>query len=418
MIPLVQDLIDTIIDEVAAKQWFDPKNYANLAACSLTARAFVAPSQRHLFRSLTLKTSKTGIEIDGWQELGAESWQVLTDSPHLASYVRDSHLDMWLVATSTLVSLASLLPLLSGVNRLVIVCSHHYKWEEFPVSFRIALVSLLSLPSLRCVALTRYYGVPSSLIRHALLSYEEVSFDWVTIGSEGEVFPCDQLGKKSHPSAAPLDYLALHYRPDQSPALHAHALLLESGIANSLKHVRQLELTLPLPGSLGDLEAIALGYSDSIEDLVIDLRVDYILSPQFVTNIWIGWHDDPIILPNLSHLRCLTLKANVRKLRVPYSVFTVIASLPTCMPAMEVVNVLINAQFEEPQDFYHRPDVDEALKNLPCLKEVHFRVSCARQKHFEFCTRRKLPLANDANLLTFSDADCRAHYHPMAVFSN
>ncbi|KAJ7842451.1 hypothetical protein B0H14DRAFT_3868877 [Mycena olivaceomarginata] len=389
MIPLVQDLIDTIIDEVAAK--------------IVNARAFVAPSQRHLFRSLTLKTSKTGIEIDGWQELGAESWQVLTDSPHLASYVRDSHLDMWLVATSTLVSLASLLPLLSGVNRLVIVCSHHYKWEEFPVSFRIALVSLLSLPSLRCVALTRYYGVPSSLIRHALLSYEEVSFDWVTIGSEGEVFPCDQLGKKSHPSAAPLDYLALHYRPDQSPALHAHALLLESGIANSLKHVRQLELTLPLPGSLGDLEAIALGYSDSIEDLVIDFK---------------SWHDDPIILPNLSHLRCLTLKANVRKLRVPYSVFTVIASLPTCMPAMEVVNVLINAQFEEPQDFYHRPDVDEALKNLPCLKEVHFRVSCARQKHFEFCTRRKLPLANDANLLTFSDADCRAHYHPMAVFSN
>ncbi|KAJ7938009.1 hypothetical protein B0H13DRAFT_2302097 [Mycena leptocephala] len=139
------------------------------------------------------RTSKTGIENDGWLELGAESWQVLTDSPHLASYVRDFHLDI-------------------GVNRLVIVCYHHYKWEEFPVSFRTALVSLLSLPSLRCIALTRYYGVPSSLIRHALVSYKEVSFDWVTIGSDEEVLPSISWGRSPchllHPSTISLFTIA------------------------------------------------------------------------------------------------------------------------------------------------------------------------------------------------------------------
>ncbi|KAJ7215384.1 hypothetical protein GGX14DRAFT_442851 [Mycena pura] len=413
MVALAQDLIDTIIDEVAAKRWFDRKNYGDLAACSLTARAFVAPSQRHLFRSLTLSTDN-GHGNDGWpQELGAESWQVLTDSPHLGSYVRDFHLDMSTTAMSTLASLASLIPLLSGVNRLAIVCIHHYKWEKFPVGFRTALVSLFSLPSLRCVALTNYYGVPSSLIRHALVSYKEVSFRWVTIGSNEELFPCDRLGMKSLPSAAPLDHLALRYHPDRF-AFHAHALLLDSGIASSLKHIRQLELTLPLPKSLGtlppvslgDLEAIALSYSDLIENLVINLG---------------GLRDNPIVLPNLSHLCRLTLKASVRKLYVPDSVLTAMTSLPACTPALEVVNVLIYASFEERYDFNHQPDVDKALENLPRIKEVHFRVSCAGQGHFGSRTRRMLFIANNANLLTFSDAygeTCYSYWHPMADFSN
>ncbi|KAJ7478343.1 hypothetical protein FB451DRAFT_1557037 [Mycena latifolia] len=391
MVELVQDLIDTIIDELAAKKWFEPKDYATLTACSLTARALVAPSQRHLFRSLTLSAAT----------LAERDWRVLIDSPHLASYVRDLHIDMgfWATSLTAYAPLASLSPLLSGVSRLA-VYSGRWMHPDVPDNFRAAGVSLFSLPSLRCVGLAFCDDVPASFIRHALVSYEEVSVNHISILSDSEVFPCHGMAGNSLPSSS-LNHLAIAaYNRERADPLGE--LLFGNGIVSSWEQVRHLELSLPLNGSLGAFASIPLECSN-IQHLTIDFD---------------RRHDDPITLPKLPQLRILTLKAEVRKLRVPYSVFTSIASLPTSMPAVEVLNVHIRAEFEEPRDHYHRPDVDEALKNLPALKEVHFRVAVYRQDHFEPCTRRKLPLANDANLLKFFAIDEKERYHPMAGFSN
>ncbi|KAJ7478289.1 hypothetical protein FB451DRAFT_1452611 [Mycena latifolia] len=341
MVALVQDLIDTIIDELAGTKWLRRDDYANLRACSLTARAFVAPSQRHLFRSLTL-TGYRG-ELEG-------RWRILGNSSHLTSYIRDLRVHFSLDSAS---SLAALLPRFTRVHRVAITSPDN--WDAFPITFRTALFSLLSLPSLRCVALDRCVGFPPSFIRHVLMSYKEVSLKRVSIGSDSdeELFPSGQTAEKPLPSAAPLDHLALEYRPEESAPLHA--LIFDDRISGCLGHLRQLDLPLALPGSLGAFEDIALKFSSSIEHLVINFH---------------KWHDDPIILPNLPRLRVLTLKAAVRKLRVPSSLLVGIASLPTCMPAIEVVKVLIHAGFEEPWDDHHRPDVDQALKNLPNLMEV------------------------------------------------
>ncbi|KAJ7478291.1 hypothetical protein FB451DRAFT_1557011 [Mycena latifolia] len=392
MVALVQDLIDTIIDELAVKQWFEPKDYATLTACSLAARALVAPSQRHLFRSLTLSDKK----------LDEKEWRVLTDSPHLASYVRDLFIDNGFGATSPIYApLASeLLPLLGGVNRLAFR-SGRWSGDEGPDSFHATALPLFSLPSLRCVGLMFCDGVPASFIRHALVSYEEVSLNYVSILPDDEVFRCDELARHALPSVTSLDHLAISAYSREG-ADTCRDLLLGNGIASSWEHVRHLELSLPLNGSLGAFEHIPLKCSN-IQHLTIAFNKR---------------HDDPITLPTLPQLRVLTLKAEVRKLRVPWSVFTSIASLPTCMPAVEILNFDIRAEFEEPRDHYHRPEVDEALRSLPALKKVHFRVACSRQDHFEPCTRRKLPLANDANLLKFSVIDRNERYHPMAVFSN
>ncbi|KAF8155281.1 hypothetical protein K438DRAFT_1862508 [Mycena galopus ATCC 62051] len=134
----VQDLIDTIIDQLRPIPWTDPKDYATLTACSLVSRSFRGRSQGHLFRPreapLRLKPEAVARLSDG-----------LGESPHLASYIRALHLvDAGFWNDSDRAPLA---------------------WKDIPADFRAALFDLLALPSLRCFALARCRGIPSSIIR-------------------------------------------------------------------------------------------------------------------------------------------------------------------------------------------------------------------------------------------------------------
>ncbi|KAF8177096.1 hypothetical protein K438DRAFT_1846005 [Mycena galopus ATCC 62051] len=164
----VQDLIDTIIDQLRPIPWTDPKDYATLTACSLVSRSFQGRSQRHLFHSLRLKPEAVARLSDG-----------LRESPHLASYIRALHLvDAGFWNDSDRAPLAVLIPRLTNVTHLAIISTFSdWKWKDIPADFRAALFDLLALPSLRCFALARCRGIPSSIIRHALLSFQEVSHE-------------------------------------------------------------------------------------------------------------------------------------------------------------------------------------------------------------------------------------------------
>lgn len=130
-------------------------------------------------------------------------------------------------------------------------------------------------------------------------------------------------------------------------------------------------------------------------------------------------HDEPVNLPTIPRLRFLTLKANVRTLRVPSGLGDVMVTLPTCLPRLEVINVVTDAEFEDWYDSYHRPDVDMDLKNPSRLREVQFSISVSgRNVRFNEHTTKKLPMANDAGLLSFSRFGSRRQYHLMRHFSN
>ncbi|KAJ7478367.1 hypothetical protein FB451DRAFT_1365910 [Mycena latifolia] len=379
MVVLVQDLIDTIIDEVGPSPWTAPKDFATLTAYSLVARSFRERSQRHIFRSLALK--EAGV---------AQLAQGLCERPHLASYIRALHLvDASFYNDYVCARLASLFTLLRKITHLAISSPFiDWKWNTIPVDFRAILVGLLSLPSLRSFALAQCWGVPSSIIRHALMSFKEVSLKDVGVYADDGVFPHDQIKADS---LGPLDHLAVHYTQRSEMSAAVDALILEKKVVHRMEGLRQLEVWIQQKDKfLGALGMVALKASDSLRHMVIRFGYD---------------PDHPIPLPHLPHLRFLTFRSKFQTLWVPSCVLAAITSLPTCMPNIEVINILIDRAIKDEipySGFY--PEVDAALNNLPRLREVNFSFSFiyCPPSDFEATMQQRLPLASEAGLFVFS----------------
>ncbi|KAJ7463979.1 hypothetical protein FB451DRAFT_1561916 [Mycena latifolia] len=387
MVTLAQELVDTIIDQVAENLTSRSTGQTILKSCSLVSRSFAAASQRHLFRSLTLTDSDAAV-IQA---------RILGLSPRIFSYVRELEVDLW-VRTEYLPGLISLFTLLIGVKRIRI--SHrsiHWQWALFPTNFRTALGTLLTLPTLQFVSLAGCGGVPSFIIHHALLSCEEVSLTDVYICPEDKPFQDagSALGK-SFPSTAPLHHLALASPPEKSAALHT--LVLGDVIAPRVKHLRHLELHAPISGSLRGLDMIALKYSGSIQHLVLHFPRDGAC--------------DRIDIPHLPNLPILTLKVSSSKLA---PVFSAIVSLPERMPYIETVTIVIEDRYSI--GLRHHPEIDRALKNLPRLRRVHFSLPPIRcDVKSAYWLQIQFPMAYGAGLLTRAERDAHERPYPMAKF--
>ncbi|KAF7354270.1 hypothetical protein MVEN_01115000 [Mycena venus] len=384
---LPQELIDAILAELAG-----PAAHRTLKACSLVARSFVTASQRGLFRFLTLTSKTVGIVSTRF-----------SDRPHLALYVRDLHVDIHMNTKLYQTPLLKTFQLLKKVQRLAI-SSYSWQtwdsWASFSDEFRETFLSLLKLPSLRCFALTRCRGVPIGLIRHALTSYKEVGLLVTGIDVHQEI---------ELPSSAPgengksLTHLLLNYAPAQNAAFHS--LMVGDEITASLTHLRHLELAVPVQGSLGGLEVIASKYSSSLQHLVI--------------NFW-QRHDHPINLPSLPSLEILTLKASVGRLRIPVAILSTMISLPSCTPHLEILNIIVDAEYDgsgKVVDQYNVCEVETALENLPRLREVNWGIFSDDVVAFEERVQRVLPCASAAGLFSFSTWSWRSKHDPMVHFS-
>ncbi|KAJ7142331.1 hypothetical protein C8R44DRAFT_974126 [Mycena epipterygia] len=390
MVDLAQELIDAIVDQLGQKDtWCSPKDITSLRACALAARSFVAPSQRHLFRSLTLTSEKM-------QKVAAG----IIENPRLGSFVRDLRIEVPFTS-SHFDTLASLLPLLNRIDRLVIAWQN-WDWKSFPANFRGAFVGLLSIPSLRCLAFTYCSGIPPSILRHALASYHEVVFTNIAFSEPEKFRPFAE--EASRPPTGILGYLVLAPKGGSEDTT-LRTLVLGQEIAPLLVNLEHLELGVAPGGSLGGLEKLALNCSGAIRHLTINFDKR---------------HDDIISLPNMPSLRFLTLKSSVRKFRVPYSVLSVAVSLPACMPRIEVLDFVVDAEFRDYRNDHHRADVDEALRDLQHLREVRFTVTIwdTDLVTVEEDIRKKLPMANDAGLISLCAPAWAARYHPMCDFSN
>ncbi|KAJ6566648.1 hypothetical protein B0H19DRAFT_1257843 [Mycena capillaripes] len=370
MVELAQELIDAIIDELlAVEEWY--RRFDSLRTCALTTRMFLGPAQRRLFQSLTLDP--------GTLEPAAITF---TSAPHLAAYVRTLHLSISFGNTERNVALATIMAQLRCVHRLMISAGRdNGKWYLFSDDLRSASSSFLALPTLRCVGFADL-NVPASWIRHALWSYKELALISVKVDHEN--------GDFSFPSRAEGDSNVTLTRLGRHRGFLATASIF--GLAIGTKR------------SSDGLDQIAVRYSGSIRHLEINFR---------------NWHDKPVdIPPGIPGLRFLTLKASVRKFRIPDSLMSVVATLPTRAPQVEVVTVIVKAEFQEYRDNWHCPHVDQALKSLPQLRKLYFEIYMEEQNHdFLEDMKEKLPMANDAGLLSCSISGDRLNYS-MRHFSN
>ncbi|KAJ7624047.1 hypothetical protein DFH06DRAFT_1481663 [Mycena polygramma] len=398
MVEFAQELIDAIIDEVAATdEWYDSPDRKSLNACALAARTFLVPSQRRLFQSLTLPVKRGDMKEVALQ---------FTTSPHLGSYVHDLHLEnVSYNAVETDIASGTIFTTLSSVRRLVI--SERKRWDPASREFYTGLISMLGRPSLRSIGFFQCRGVPISLFSRAMSAgYEEVAlattdFDHNNTDSEIERSP----GRGGHSTSALLR-LALAFWPERTGVVGD--LMMSDHIAGSLEHVQHLSLSIRTPGAFAGLRRIALKCVKSLQHLEMDFDTSDV---------------GPVDLPLLPGLRFLTLQARGTKLRVPDLLMTVMATLPDRTPNVEIVNVVVilHGRSEKYEDDPHLPLTDSALKRLPRLHDVHIYIYTAGgDLHFRNATTKRLPMANDAGLLSFSiHKDPITRYlHPMRYFSN
>ncbi|KAJ7876131.1 hypothetical protein B0H14DRAFT_2714698 [Mycena olivaceomarginata] len=406
---LAQELIDKIVDHVSmgdnhhniycSGTWFLP-NRVNLKSCALVSRTFLVPSQRCLFSSFNLERQA----VAG-----------LPQSPHLASYVRDLLIDL---GTGTASALETFLPLFSRVSRVVVKFGYH-PWDAYDVfdtvwssdAWRMALLTLFRLPTLRCFGLSHCDGVPISFIRHALASCREVSLSNVRIctDSPGPFLDRTQLETLRLSSfATPLDRLTVNTAnsdpEEEGPPSLPHALIHEA--PSSLKvDIPYLELFVQAQRSLStyaifrDLQALVVDLGGPLDCHLIDL-------------------------PNLPGLRSLKLRAYIPSWTLSVPIYSTISILPARTPNIEKLTLVIDGNtVGKPIHPHVSALVWDALKELTHLREVHFRISCAYAKTefgsgFDSLIQAGLPEAYKAGLLTFSRRCWCRHGHPMRHFSN
>ncbi|KAF8192721.1 hypothetical protein K438DRAFT_1829533 [Mycena galopus ATCC 62051] len=402
MVELPQELIDKIIQYVSISSDVHRHHLfcsgtscsgisrANLKACALVCSTFLAPSQRCLFGSLNLRGQTDAVTG-------------LAQRPHLSSYVRDLHIDLGPKTDSVL---GTILPLFTGVCRLVLALRRQPRsttlfgspWTVGPFSdsLRIALLPLFHLPTLCCLGLLNCRDVPASFIRTAFLSCKEVALQNIHIYEDSS--PQHPEGK------AFLDRLILRFPSKDGALLH----LIMHGAPSLLEvDTHYLELLVQAQKSLGGQWMDGAGAF--LRTLVVNFRDSL---------------DHPIDLPTLPGVRSLKLRASTFTLQLPFAICSTIAHLPAHMPNLEMLAVVVDATFAaDPKTPRYYAQMKDGLKELPYLREVHFRTSfqCAEkldvdvETHFNRSVRASL---SGACPLTFSKRCWCRRIHPMRHFSN
>ncbi|KAJ7021162.1 hypothetical protein C8F04DRAFT_1274068 [Mycena alexandri] len=339
MINLFQELVDKIAEYVStcdgdhdphcSGTWWWNTNRRNLKACALVSPAFLAASQRSLFRSFTIRPRSAALA--GFAQ-----------KPHLAGYVRDLRINAPNGICSILIRV---LPLFGGVTRLVV---DPLGASSLRAPSQSVFALLLEFPSLRFLALVNCIEVPASFIHGALSSFKEVALINTTVIEDNS--PVNYF------DAPTLDRLIVDCSPQDDTVMR----VLERW-KSSLPTPGALELSVQKNQRFLGGHELAQIYSTSLTALVIHFPED---NHNFGT----------IVVPHLPGIRFLTLRASDHSLSYPCTLCTTIAVLSRRMANLERLTLVLAAPCLS--SFYsslrdHR--IDEALKELPHLQQVHIR---------------------------------------------
>ncbi|KAJ7779910.1 hypothetical protein B0H16DRAFT_1711141 [Mycena metata] len=145
---LPQELIDAILEDAPD---------SSLGACSMTTRAFVATSQRRLFRWMSL------VGITQYERTD----RLFEDSPHLARYIRHVTLNIGDIPHDY-GTLSRILDRLYSVERVSI------SGTNTAITSQLSVLDFLARPSIKCLALDALLDVLSSLLSGAFKYFEQV----------------------------------------------------------------------------------------------------------------------------------------------------------------------------------------------------------------------------------------------------
>ncbi|KAJ7456035.1 hypothetical protein B0H11DRAFT_2066641 [Mycena galericulata] len=385
---LPQELVDVVIDNVDLPE--------DLKALALVSRPFVAGTQARIFRHLTLSSDTGGDGLFMIKRPGTLSRlsAILSQSPHLGAYVRDLHINLDLGKSDVHVLLAPTLQLLTRVSRTAITYNRgcHWSWSSWTDEMRAALIDLLCLPTMRSLALVRCTDVPATIIRHAMASYEEVVLE-----VSGIDFHPVEFVRPGHGKLLKRLVLLLEYRVEDNPDFHD--LMVSAELTASSVHLKHLDVLIH-----DDVDLITK-HAVSVEILTINC-----------------YYFPELALPANPALRSLTIDAHPRMSVIDTlrEALRFIARLPSAAPKLEFLAISI---FEFHRDAWKSEtvppssDVDDALMELPNLRNMCFSVGCEAPE-FEEQLRAALPRTVAAGLLSFpTDNESPDRWDTTAFFS-
>ncbi|KAJ7469813.1 hypothetical protein B0H11DRAFT_2043535 [Mycena galericulata] len=383
MVELPQELIDAILEVVPG---------SSLRECSLTASSFVHTSQRRIFRALSLS------EIPAFERMAI----ILTESPHLGQYVRHLSLQISHIP-SDWAPLKRLLSTMPTIERLAIsgVANESTRSQ---IQLNPSLLEILSLRSLRCVALDDLGDVPGSLIIQILSSFEEVSLSSLSIVNEQ-----DEIGDGS---SSAVSGILWHLSVTGDPHGTILPFLIEP---RRLGHLSRLtHLTIVRMDIFHDdtFLAFLVACSPVLEYLELEVHLPLVfpqLPALYVLELWIP--DDAaqaipdIVLPALTaipYLECLTIAIVERPAGQHIFHWDDPALVQT--PSWQELDVRFVVMMERNWDF--EPSLYERYCPSP-LREVEISLRGFSYEPERFATfvpnmKAKLPLTLNCSLLAFS----------------
>ncbi|KAF8202608.1 hypothetical protein K438DRAFT_1820522 [Mycena galopus ATCC 62051] len=366
MTVLPQELVDAIVSNLNDK--------ASLEACSLTAKAFVPPSQRLLFDRMNFAVA-----------LVSRVSEIFSQSPHLVAFIRIAEIE----TSRTLedcIALESLLRILlrGKLQRLSI----RGNLDRIPATLRQTLADLISQSSLQTVELMISRNAPFPLLATALASCRSVSFSCQSIGFAGH---CSESAAVEDPG-------------DGAP------------LANSVE-----ELVVTVWGTSGDFfrHPDIVRCLGRLRRLEIHLRGFMAIRPACCTTLTgLTIYDFAAsrsrLFPHLPALRILTLWSGISRFAAELSLIA--EKLPTAIPLLEVLTIVAAAKTQHPPPFEQipRPEVDAGLAALLRLREVRFTLldgygGPIEPSGYRDCFERELPQARSAGLLAFTFTKCLQH---------
>ncbi|KAF5340766.1 hypothetical protein D9611_007523 [Ephemerocybe angulata] len=152
--PLPQEIVDAIVDQLEDDQ-------ASLAVAGLISRHWYQPTRERLFRHIKLGDRQP-------QSRCRLLLQLMQQGPSLASYMKELTLvedpsvyshsahESWLQLSSYTVKL---LPLLSSVTHLRIMCHYRLNWSILPTTLQAELYDMMARPSTTRLSLSKVHEI-------------------------------------------------------------------------------------------------------------------------------------------------------------------------------------------------------------------------------------------------------------------
>ncbi|KAJ7061799.1 hypothetical protein C8F01DRAFT_1369251 [Mycena amicta] len=279
---LPSELITAIVDELSS-------DHPTLKSCCLVSTDFCGPSQRHLFRAIWVRRPNWQHYTIGQQALhrGVTSLSgtfrqadsILAESPHLAVYVRDLTIDLP-DSVDEDVPLTRILEAVGGNLERFVVSGMRVRWQDLSEVLALAVLDAMASSGLRSLHLLSLRDMPVDALYGAMKRVKALSIHSSTFAVPE---PKDENEVSRKRGVSPIEHLIL------SASLRDTYDIILSPHAPVLGNVSKLFIRVPTMDVYADrLPTVVAGTLDTLS-LECDLS-------------------EPLFLPELPHLRSLTLR--------------------------------------------------------------------------------------------------------------